>query len=141
MHMKGVPATMQRDPRYADVVGEVLAFLENRIDWCEARGIPRCRIAVDPGIGFGKTFEHNLSLLRNLNRFASLGCALLVGTSRKGLLGTLTGQDVSQRLAASVASSLAACAGGARIVRVHDVAAMVDAIKVWTAIRGWGEAP
>jgi dihydropteroate synthase len=138
-HMKGEPATMQRDPHYEDVVSEVLDFLDGRIAWCESRGIPRCRIAIDPGIGFGKTFEHNLLLLRNLWRFANLGCALVVGTSRKGFLGTLTGRGVSERVVASAVSSLAACSSGAAIVRVHDVEAMVDAIKVWSALRGWGE--
>jgi dihydropteroate synthase len=139
MHMRGEPATMQHSPQYRDVVSEVLAFLDGRISWCETHGIPRCRIAVDPGIGFGKTTEHNLLLLQNLSRFTDLGCALLVGTSRKGFLGTLTDRDVSGRMAASIASSLAACTEGARVVRVHDVAAMVDAIKVWTGIKGWGE--
>ncbi len=141
MHMLGEPATMQRDPRYHDAVTEVLAFLADRVAWCEERGIPRCRIAVDPGIGFGKTFEHNLLILRNLKRFANLGCALLVGTSRKGFLGTLTGREVSERMVPSVVSSLAACVSGARVVRVHDVAATIDGIKIWTAIRGWGEIP
>jgi dihydropteroate synthase len=139
MHMLGTPRTMQDDPRYDDVVSEVLNFLAGRIDWCESRGIPRSRIAIDPGIGFGKRFEHNLQLLRNMKRFANLGCTLLVGTSRKGLLGTLTGRGVSDRAVASAVSSLAACVGGARVVRVHDVPAMVDAIKVWTELRGWGE--
>ena len=140
MHMLGTPRIMQDDPRYDDVVSDVLRFLAGRIDWCESRGIPRSRIAIDPGIGFGKTFEHNLELLRNLKRFANLGCTLLVGTSRKGLLGTLTGRDVSERAVASAVSSLAACVGGAQVVRVHDVAAMVDAIKVWTRIWGWGHS-
>jgi len=139
MHMLGTPRTMQDDPRYDDVVSEVLNFLAGRIDWCESRGIPRARIAVDPGIGFGKRFEHNLQLLRNLKRFGNLGCTLLVGTSHKGLLGTLTGRGVSDRAVASAVSSLAACMGGARVVRVHDVPSMVDAIKVWTELRGWGE--
>ncbi len=139
MHMPGTPRTMQVNPRYDDVVGEVLSFLAERIDWCESRGIPRARIAIDPGIGFGKTFEHNLELLRNLKRFANLGCTLLVGISRKGVLGTLTGRPLSERAVASAVSSLAACVDGARVVRVHDVAAMVDAIKVWTRIRGWAE--
>ena len=121
MHMLGDPGTMQEDPRYDDVVGEILGFLDERIDWCESRGIPRSRIAVDPGIGFGKTFEHNLELLRNLEQFANLGCALLVGTSRKGFLGTLTGRAVSERMVASVVSSLAAGVAGAQVVRVHDV--------------------
>jgi len=137
MHMLGTPRSMQDDPRYDDVVSDVLRFLAGRIDWCESRGIPRSRIAIDPGIGFGKTCEHNLQLLRNLKRFANLGCTLLVGTSRKGLLGTLTGRDMSERAVASAVSALAACVGGAQVVRVHDVSAMVDAIKVWTRIWGW----
>jgi dihydropteroate synthase len=140
MHMQGTPWTMQRDPRYSDVVTEVLAFLEERIAWCEARGIPRSRIAIDPGIGFGKTVEHNLELLRRLGRFANLGCVILVGTSRKGFLGELTGQAVADRMVASAVSSLAACVAGARVVRVHDVPAMADALKVWTAIRGGRES-
>ncbi len=139
MHMRGSPRTMQENPRYDDVVGEVLSFLDGRIAWCEKCGIPRSRIAIDPGIGFGKTFDHNLQILRNLKQFTNLGCTLLVGTSRKGLLGKMTGRDVTERAVASVVSSLAACVAGARVVRVHDVAAMVDAIKVWTEIRGWGE--
>jgi dihydropteroate synthase len=129
---------MQKNPRYADVVAEVHDFLAERIGWCQERGIPRSRIAIDPGIGFGKTIDHNLELLRNLDRFANLGCALLVGTSRKGFLGTLTGRRVSDRVVGSVVSSLSACILGAQVVRVHDVAATVDAIKVWTAVRGWG---
>lgn len=135
MHMRGSPATMQEDPRYDDVIGEVCEFLARRVEWAEAHGIPRARIAVDPGIGFGKTLEHNLVLLRNLERFANLGCALLVGTSRKGFLGTLTGRPVGRRAAASVASALAAVSRGANIVRVHDVADTVDALKVWCALR------
>lgn len=136
MHMKGVPATMQDNPSYSDVVTEVYDFLARRVDQAGSRGIARTRIAIDPGIGFGKTFEHNLELLRNLGRFANLGCAVLVGTSRKGFLGTLTGRPVSERAAASVASALSAYLKGASVVRVHDVAATCDAIKVWTALCG-----
>ncbi|AGA30884.1 dihydropteroate synthase [Singulisphaera acidiphila] len=139
MHMQGAPRTMQVDPHYNDVVAEVLEFLERRIAWAEEMGIPRARIAIDPGIGFGKTTEHNLLILRNIDRFANLGCAVLIGTSRKRVLGELTGRPVAERGAATVASSLAAGVGGANVVRVHDVAPMVDAIKVWTAIRGWDE--
>lgn len=139
MHMQGVPRTMQHAPRYNDVVAEVYEFLARRVDWAVAQGIPRERIAVDPGIGFGKTMEHNLAILRDLGHFATLGCAVLVGTSRKGFLGTITGRSVSERATASAVSSLAACVAGARVVRVHDVAAAVDAIKVWGAIRGWHE--
>lgn len=141
MHMRGEPATMQDDPRYDDVVAEIYEFLARRIEWAESRGIARARIAVDPGIGFGKTLEHNLALLRNLARFANLGCALLVGTSRKGFLGALTGRPVDRRAAASVASALAAVAQGANIVRVHDVAETADALKVWTALRSSGVSP
>jgi dihydropteroate synthase len=137
MHMAGTPLTMQRNPQYRDVVEEVRDYLARRADWAESQGIPRSRIALDPGIGFGKTFDHNLSLLRNLDRFASLGCALLVGTSRKRFLGTLTARAAVERTAASVVSSLAAIEAGASVVRVHDVGAMVDALKVWGAIRGW----
>jgi dihydropteroate synthase len=140
MHMLGIPRTMQNQPHYDDVVSDVVSFLAGRIEWCESHGIPRSRIAIDPGIGFGKSFEHNLEILRNLKRFANLGCTLLVGTSRKGLLGTLTGRDVSDRAVASTVSSLAACVGGARVVRVHDVTTMVEALKVWTRIRGWGNS-
>src|SRR5262249_25770565 len=99
------------------------------------------RIAIDPGIGFGKTAEHNLELLRNIDRFANLGCVILVGTSRKRFLGGVTGRPVTERAAASVASSIAACVGGARVVRVHDVAPMADAIRMWTVIRGWDVRP
>ncbi len=141
MHMRGVPKTMQDNPRYDDVVGEVYEFLARRVEWAEARGIPRERVALDPGIGFGKTMAHNLEILRNLHRFATLGCALLIGTSRKGFLGTITGRGVADRAAASAVSSLAAGLSGARVVRVHDVAATVDAIRVWGAIRGWESPP
>jgi dihydropteroate synthase len=137
MHMAGTPRTMQLDPRYEDVVTEVHDALAERIEVAEAAGIPRERIAIDPGIGFGKTFDHNRELLRNLGRFGNLGCAVLIGTSRKGFLGTITGRPVDQRQTASVVSSLFATTRGAGIVRVHDVGAMVDAIKVWSALGDW----
>jgi dihydropteroate synthase len=137
MHMQGVPQTMNVDPRYNDVVTEVHDFLAYRVEWAESRGIPRERIAIDPGIGFGKTGEHNLTILRNLDRLNDLGCVILIGTSRKGFLGKITERPVTDLAMASVASSLAACLRGARVVRVHDVAPMVDAIRVWTAVRGW----
>lgn len=140
MHMAGTPRTMQLDPRYQDVVSEVHDALAARIDAAEAAGIPRERIAIDPGIGFGKTFDHNRELLRNLGRFANLGCVVLIGTSRKGFLGAITGRPVDQRQTASVVSSLFAATRGAGIVRVHDVGAMVDAIKVWSGLGGW-ESP
>jgi dihydropteroate synthase len=141
MHMAGAPRTMQDDPRYDDVVGEVRDFLAGRIAEVESLGIPRARVAIDPGIGFGKTLGHNLEVLRNLDRFATLGCAVLIGTSRKGFLGALTGRPVAERVTASVVSSLAAATRGAHVVRVHDVAPMVDAIKIWAELRGWEELP
>jgi dihydropteroate synthase len=136
MHMQGTPQTMQLDPHYDDVVTEVLAYLADRIAVAERAGIPRERIAIDPGIGFGKRKSHNLALLRHLDRFATLGCAVLVGVSRKGFLTKLTGRDAMTRPTATVACSLAAIQRGARIVRVHDVAEMVEAVKVWGAIEG-----
>jgi dihydropteroate synthase len=141
MHMRGNPQTMQIDPRYDDVVGEVYDYLARRIEWAESGGIPRNRIAIDPGIGFGKTNTHSLEILRNLRRFATLGCVLLVGTSRKGILGKITGRDISQRAVASAVSSLAAFVAGANVARVHDVGPLVDAIRVWTAVRGWEDSP
>jgi dihydropteroate synthase len=137
MHMAGTPKTMQDRPSYVDVVREVYDFLARRVESAEAAGIPRKRIAVDPGIGFGKTLEHNLALLRDLGRFASLECAVVIGTSRKGFLGAITGRPLDQRMTASVVSSLAAAVSGASVVRVHDVGPMADAIKVWTTLRGW----
>lgn len=138
MHMKGEPRTMQQNPTYEDVVGEVLEHLARRIDRAESSGIPRSRIAIDPGIGFGKSAAHNLVILRNLDRFASLGCVVLVGTSRKSFLGKLTGREVDERRVASVVSALAALVAGADIVRVHDVGDTMDALKVWEAQRSWG---
>ncbi len=137
MHMQGTPRTMQEAPRYDDVVNEVYEFLARRIEQAERSGIPRERIAIDPGIGFGKSLDHNLQLLRNLPRFATLGCAVLIGTSRKGFLGALTGRAVHQRETASVVSSLAAATTGASVVRVHDVGPMADALRIWSALRGW----
>jgi dihydropteroate synthase len=141
MHMQGTPATMHLNPHYEDVVTEIYDFLAQRVDWAVSHGIARERIAIDPGIGFGKSAKHNLDILRNLRRFENLGCVVLVGVSRKGFLGKITGRPVDERASASSASSLAACLQGARIVRVHDVGPMVDTIKVWTAQRGWGESP
>lgn len=136
MHMQGEPRTMQSGPRYDDVVADVGAFLGDRIAVCEAAGIPRERLLVDPGFGFGKTLEHNLALLRGLERLATLGVPLLVGLSRKSMLGTLTGRPVEARIAASVAAALIAVQNGARIVRVHDVPETVDALAVWRAVDG-----
>ncbi|MEO8442250.1 MAG: dihydropteroate synthase, partial [Betaproteobacteria bacterium] len=135
MHMRGTPADMQIDPEYADVVAEVQAFLEGRVRAAYAAGIAPERIVIDPGFGFGKTLEHNLQLLSHLDRFCSLGPALLAGMSRKGMLGRLTGRDVNERVFASVAAAVIAVGKGARIVRVHDVAATRDALAVWQAVQ------
>jgi dihydropteroate synthase len=134
MHMRGTPADMQIDPEYADVVAEVHAFLEGRVRAAYAAGIAPERIVIDPGFGFGKTLEHNLQLLSHLDRFCGLGPALLAGLSRKGMLGRLTGRDVNERVFASVAAAVIAVGKGARIVRVHDVAATRDALAVWSAV-------
>ena len=134
MHMQGEPATMQQHVVYTDVVAEVKAFLGARAVACEAAGIARARIVVDPGFGFGKTVEHNLVLLRRLAEIVSLGYPVLVGLSRKSTIGALTGRDVGERMAGSVAAALAAVARGAAIVRVHDVLETVDALKVWCAV-------
>lgn len=134
MHMQGTPSTMQIKPEYEDVVGEVISFFHRRIQTAVQAGIAKERIAVDPGIGFGKTLEHNLTILRNLNKFAELGCALLIGTSRKRMIGDITGRPVGERTAGSVASALHAAWHGAQVIRVHDTAATVDAIRVWNAL-------
>jgi dihydropteroate synthase len=131
MHMRGDPQTMQQQPRYDDVLAEVSAFLDQRLRACVARGVAPERIVLDPGIGFGKSVAHNLELLRRQRELLASGRPLLVGWSRKSTLGTITGRDVSQRLAASLAAALAAVHAGASVVRVHDVAATVDALKVW----------
>jgi dihydropteroate synthase len=134
MHMQGEPGTMQQAPHYGDVIVEVYAYLRERIAACRTAGIGEGRLVIDPGFGFGKTLEHNLSLLRGLDRFNQLGVPVLAGLSRKGMLGTLTGRPVEQRVHASVAAALAAAARGAAILRVHDVAATVDALRVWQAV-------
>ena len=134
MHMAGTPATMQAAPRYADVVAEVEAWLAARIDACVAAGVDRAKIVVDPGIGFGKTLDHNLALLRALDRLAALAPVML-GASRKALIGKLTGAGVADRLPGSLALALHGAAKGCAWVRVHDVAATVQALRVWGAIR------
>ncbi len=134
MHMQGDPQTMQREPVYADVVEEVKDFLQARLEACSAAGIARERLVVDPGFGFGKTLAHNLALLRQLGRLVGLGVPVLAGMSRKSMLGVLTGRPVDQREYAGVAAHLIAVAHGARLVRVHDVAAMRDALAVWNAV-------
>jgi dihydropteroate synthase len=133
MHMHGTPETMQARPAYDDVVEEVGAFLRGRVQALEARGVAGERLVLDPGIGFGKRPEHNTSLLRRQRELLALGRPLLVGWSRKSTLGVITGRDVADRQAASVAAALAAVQLGASIVRVHDVAQTVDALKVWSA--------
>ena len=136
MHKQGNPQTMQAQPHCQNVVAEVSAFLRERIAAAEAAGIQRKRIVIDPGFGFGKTLAHNLALLRELKKLTELGVPVLAGLSRKSMLGALTGQDVGQRLPASVAAALIAVQRGANIVRVHDVRATVDALKVWNAVNG-----
>jgi dihydropteroate synthase len=135
MHMKGEPATMQREPRYDDVVREVKAFLKDAVRKAMFAGIGRDRIVVDPGFGFGKTASHNLQLLRRLSSFEDLGVPLLAGLSRKSTLGKITGRPVDERLAGSLAMALLALQGGARILRVHDVKETRDVIAVWQAFR------
>ena len=135
MHMRGQPRSMQEAPHYDDVVAEVHRFLADRIFAAELAGIPRARLVVDPGFGFGKDDSHNLVLLAQLERFASLGVPVLAGLSRKRTIGALTGHEVpARRVSGSVAAHLLAAQRGARIVRVHDVAATVDALKVWEAV-------
>ena len=136
MHKQGDPQTMQQQPHYRDVVAEVCAFLRERTGAAQAAGIRRDRIAIDPGFGFGKTLEHNLSLLRELRRLTELGVPVLVGLSRKSMLGALAGREAGQRLPASIAAALIAVQNGANIVRVHEVGATVDALKVWDAVNG-----
>ena len=135
MHMRGEPRTMQADPQYRSVVEDVRDELRGRIAACEAAGIPRQRICVDPGIGFGKRPEHNLALLAALDRLAEPGIPVLVGVSRKSLLGIITGRPTGERLAGSVALAALCVMRGAAIIRAHDVAATVDAVKVASALR------
>ena len=135
MHAQGDPRTMQDDPRYSDVLLDVYDFLELRIAAAVAAGIPRSRIVVDPGIGFGKTIDHNLALLRRLSLFHGLGCAVMLGVSRKRFIGTLSGvAEASRRAHGSVAAGLAGLAQGAQFLRVHDVAETRQALEVWHAI-------
>jgi dihydropteroate synthase len=133
MHMLGEPRTMQRDPRYEDVVDDVKAFLEERTAAAAKAGVPEERIQLDPGIGFGKTLEHNLELLRRLDEIVALGRPIVIGTSRKSFLGKLTGRDVTERVPATVATTVIAFERGARVFRVHDVAATADALAVAAA--------
>lgn len=133
MHMQGTPRTMQADPHYDDVVDDVKAFLEQRMAVATAAGVAEDRILLDPGIGFGKTAEHNLELLRRLDELLDIGRPVLIGTSRKSFLGTITGRDVDHRLAATIASNVLAYARGATLFRVHDVGPVRDALAIAAA--------
>lgn len=142
MHMQGEPRSMQADPHYDDVVGEVHRFLTDRLFACELAGIDRRRILLDPGFGFGKTLEHNVALLSALERFSTLGGGLYVGLSRKSMIGELTGKEkTAERVTGSVAAALIAVQRGARMVRVHDVAATVEALAIWHAVHLLDGAP
>jgi len=133
MHMLGEPRTMQDDPRYDDVVADVKAFLEERMAFAVAAGVPEERIWLDPGIGFGKTLEHNIELLRRLDEIVAIGRPVVVGTSRKSFLGKLTGRGEKERLPGTIATNVIALERGARIFRVHDVAEAADALAVAAA--------
>jgi dihydropteroate synthase len=142
MHMLGEPRTMQRNPRYDDVVSDVKAFLEERMRFAVAAGIAEERIQLDPGIGFGKTLEHNLELLARLDELTDLGRPLVIGTSRKSFIGKLTGRDVTGRVHGTVATCVIALERGAQVFRVHDVAAVADALKVAAAtFARWPTSP
>ena len=135
MHMQSTPTDMQLKPQYDNVNDEVLDFLRHRVSECEQAGISRNRICIDPGFGFGKTLEHNISMFRYIREYQSeLSLPLLAGVSRKSMIGEITGKPIERRLAGSLAGALAALAHGAKIVRVHDVAETVDAIKVWQTL-------
>jgi dihydropteroate synthase len=136
MHMQGEPRTMQADPHYDDVVSEVKAFLEERLAFAVGEGVPEEHVWLDPGIGFGKTVDHNLELLRRLDEIVAIGRPVVVGTSRKSFLGKLTGRPEKERLAGTIATNLLAFEKGASIFRVHDVAPVVDALKVAGAVAG-----
>ena len=139
MHMLGEPRTMQKDPRYGDVVSDVKEFLEERMQFAIDQGVAESKIVLDPGIGFGKSIEHNLELLRRLDELVAIGRPVLVGFSRKSFLGRITGREVGERLASTVAANVLAYERGARLFRVHDVAPTKDALAVAAATvrRGW----
>jgi dihydropteroate synthase len=140
MHMLGEPRTMQTAPQYDDVLADIMKYMERRVAECAEGGIARGRLLLDPGFGFGKTLHHNLVLLRGLSAFQSLGLPVMVGMSRKSMLGAVTGRPVDERLAAGIAAAVMAVERGARIVRVHDVAETVDALKLWQAAMDAGSA-
>ena len=142
MHMLGDPRTMQDDPRYDDVVDSVRAFLADRIAAAVAAGVAEERIWIDPGIGFGKTVEHNLELIRRLGELRDLGRPILFGASRKSFIGKITGREVDERLGGTIAAGVLAVRNGAEALRVHDVAAHRDALRTLAAVRdGWEPAP
>ncbi len=135
MHMRGKPQTMQSQPQYEDVVAEILSYLQERIEFCIKNRISADRIIIDPGIGFGKTVEHNLSLLHNINKFQSLGCPVMLGVSRKSFIGSIAGEnDPQNRLSGSIAAALFGVERGVQIVRVHDVKETKQALAVYQAI-------
>jgi dihydropteroate synthase len=135
MHMQGEPGTMQLAPAYRDVVADVSAFFQERIAACSEAGIPKERLLLDPGFGFGKTLTHNLRLLAGIGNLCELGCPVMVGMSRKSMIGALTGRETQDRLAGSLAAAVLAVERGARLVRVHDVAPTVDALRVVWGLR------
>lgn len=135
MHMQGQPRTMQHNPQYADVVQEVLDWLRLRAQACVAAGIQPANLILDPGFGFGKSVEHNYQLLQQLARFCELGYPVLAGVSRKSMIGQVLDKPVDQRMVGSVTATLLAAMNGATILRVHDVAAMSDALKIWQAMQ------
>jgi dihydropteroate synthase len=137
MHMQGEPGSMQVAPHYADVVNEVAAYLQGRVEACERQGVVRERLLLDPGFGFGKSVAHNMQLLQGLPRLAAMGLPLVVGLSRKSLIGKLLGRDVEQRLPASLALAVLAAERGAAVIRTHDVAATADAVAMWVALEKW----
>jgi len=134
MHMQRDPLTMQFNPEYQDVIVEVKQFLQERAELLQANGVERNRIAIDPGFGFGKSLEHNLHMLSQFQAFSTLGYPVLAGISRKSMIGKITGKDTNDRVAASIAAAIMAADRGAKIIRVHDVAETVDALKLWEAI-------
>jgi dihydropteroate synthase len=136
MHMQGQPRSMQAEPRYRDVVQDVHQFLSERVAACEAAGMDRSRLVIDPGFGFGKTLEHNLALLSALEAFTREGLPVLAGLSRKSMIGQITGRPTAERLAGSVVLAALAVERGASIIRAHDVAATLDAVKIAAAVRG-----
>lgn len=138
MHMRGEPDSMQSDPQYDDVVAQVCTYLKQRVEACTSHGIARDRILLDPGFGFGKSVTHNLHLLRDLERISAIGLPLLVGLSRKSMIGKLLGREVQERLPAGIALAVLAAQRGARIIRTHDVEATADALAMWVALEELG---